>query len=272
MLRLRHSNGSRGTAVEVPHKCSKCKDVGYYEVWHDGYPFMRECECGKVQRQRIADRLKFAAVPKEFEGHTVGNFRTDCYSAGRGRQLAEVAKHLASQYVSQFQKIRETGKGLYFHSSTKGSGKTRLAVSIANDLITGQMVAAKFATTIQILDQIKSTWGEKSSGQDWAGQMSEQRLMDEIISVPVLVIDDIGAENPSGWVKERFYNILNGRMAEKKATIFTSNCRVEELGLEGRIVSRIEKMALSIEFPEESVRRAIARKENGDILDILLGK
>lgn len=162
--------------------------------------------------------------------------------------------------------IRETGKGLYFYSQTKGSGKTRLAVSIANDLIQKKIIAAKFATTIQILDQIKATWGG-----EWKNEETEQKLIQEIVSVPVLVIDDIGVEAVKPWINERFYNILNGRMIEKRVTIFTSNCRMEELNFDDRIINRIIKMALPVQFPDESIRTAIARKENDDLLDRLLG-
>ena len=258
---------------EIPaYKCQKCRDSGYYEIEKDGYTFSHECECGKVQRDRLAGRLRFATIPKEFEGQTVENFRTDCYSTPQSQELAKLAKHLAKQYVEQFQEIRETGKGFYFHSGVKGSGKTRLAVSIANDIITRYMVGAKFATTIQILDQIKSTWGENSRERNAGELVNERRLIDDIISVPVLVIDDIGVEKPKYWINERFYNILNGRMIEKRITIFTSNYRISELQLDDRIVNRIEKMALPIEFPAESIRSAIARKENSDLLDRLLGK
>lgn len=258
---------------EIPaYKCQKCRDSGYYEIEKDGYTFSHECECGKVQRDRLAGRLRFATIPKEFEGQTVENFRTDCYSTPQSQELAKLAKHLAKQYVEQFQEIRETGKGFYFHSGVKGSGKTRLAVSIANDIITRYMVGAKFATTIQILDQIKSTWGENSRERNAGELVNERRLIDDIISVPVLVIDDIGVEKPKDWINERFYNILNGRMIEKRITIFTSNYRISELQLDDRIVNRIEKMALPIEFPAESIRSAIARKENSDLLDRLLGK
>ena len=258
---------------EIPaYKCQKCRDSGYYEIEKDGYTFSHECECGKVQRDRLAGRLRFATIPKEFEGQTVENFRTDCYSTPQSQELAKLAKHLAKQYVEQFQEIRETGKGFYFHSGVKGSGKTRLAVSIANDIITRYMVGAKFATTIQILDQIKSTWGENSRERNAGELVNERRLIDDIISVPVLVIDDIGVEKPKYWINERFYNILNGRMIEKQITIFTSNYRISELQLDDRIVNRIEKMALPIEFPAESIRSAIARKENSDLLDRLLGK
>lgn len=269
--RMKPLNDSGETEGTMVYKCQKCRDSGWYEVEKDGYSFLHECECGKLQHERIASRLKFATIPKEFDGQTVDNFRTDCYSTPHNRDLAEMAKRIAAQYVRQFPEIRETGKGLYFHSGVKGSGKTRLAVSIANDLITQRMLSAKFATTIQILDQIKSTWGEKSRERDRIEQMSEQKLIDDMISVPVLVIDDIGVEQPKDWVNERFYNIINGRMIEKRITIFTSNYRMEDLKLDDRIVNRIEKMALPIEFPAESIRSTIARKENSDLLDRLLG-
>ena len=194
------------------YKCQKCLDNGFYEIEKDGTTVAHECECGKIQRERMESRLKFACIPKEFAGQTVENFRTDCYCAGQNRQLAQMAKNLAAQYVRQFPEIRDSGKGLYFYSGVKGSGKTRLAVSIANDLVSGQGITAKFATTLQILDQIKKTWGEKSRERSRSEQMSEQKLMDDIISVPLLVMDDIGVEQCKGWIDERFYNIINGRI------------------------------------------------------------
>ncbi len=256
------------------YRCPKCRDTGWEEVEGEDkrYSFMRECSCGLLDRHKLKmqGKLKFAAIPKEFENLTVDSFRTDCYSTPYYRELAQMAKEIAKRYVAQFQEIRETGKGLYFYSSVKGSGKTRLAVSIANDLIR-KMVQVKFATTLQILDQIKATYGEKKRTDDEIGG-SEQKLIQDIISVPVLVVDDIGVENVSSWVNERFYNILNGRMIEKRITIFTSNCSVEDLKLDERIVNRILKMALPIEFPAESIRILCAEKENGDLLDRLIGK
>lgn len=262
------------TAEPAPvYKCQKCRDTGYYELEKDGYTYMRECECGKIQRERIKSKLAFASIPKEFEGQTVDNFQTDCYSTAEGRELAEMAKTIAKRYVELFDEIQETNaKGLYFHSGVKGSGKTRLAVSIANDLISLKGIPAKFSTTIQILDQIKNTWGERARGRDEINQArTEESLIRDIVSVPVLIVDDIGVEQPKDWINERFYNILNGRMIEKRITIFTSNYRIEELQLDDRIVSRIDKMALPIEFPAESVRAAISRKENDDLMDRLLG-
>lgn len=264
-LRTKHLNDSEETAPA--YRCEKCCDTGWEMVKEpDGHEFCRECSCGYLQRYRLNGRLKFATIPKEFEGQTVDNFQTDCYSTAANRELAAMAQTIAKRYVEKFDEIQETGKGLYFYSRVKGSGKTRLAVSIANDLIEKKFIQAKFATTIQILDQIKATWGGISKNEE-----SEQKLIHDIVSVPVLVIDDIGVEAVKDWINERFYNILNGRMIEKRVTIFTSNCKIEELNFDDRITNRIVKMALPVQFPDESIRTAIARKENDDLLDRLLG-
>lgn len=264
-LRTKHLNDSEETAPA--YRCEKCRDTGWEMVKEpDGHEFCRECSCGYLQRYRLNGRLKFATIPKEFEGQTVDNFQTDCYSTAANRELAAMAQTIAKRYVEKFDEIQETGKGLYFYSRVKGSGKTRLAVSIANDLIEKKFIQAKFATTIQILDQIKATWGGISKNEE-----SEQKLIHDIVSVPVLVIDDIGVEAVRDWINERFYNILNGRMIEKRVTIFTSNCKIEELNFDDRITNRIVKMALPVQFPDESIRTAIARKENDDLLDRLLG-
>ena len=60
-------------------------------------------------------------------------------------------------------------------------------------------------------------------------------------------------------------------MIQKKITIFTSNCAIEDLGLDDRIVNRIQKMALPVSFPNESVRATLARQENSELLARLLG-
>lgn len=257
-----HLNGSEGIKPQE-YKCKLCNDTGWFETEKGGYSFVSECRCGKLQRDRINGKLEFASIPQEFASQTIENFDTEIYSTEQNRSIALMAKTISKRYVEQFEEIRESGKGLYFYSSVKGSGKTRLATSIANDLIRQKMVSAKFATTIQILDKIKATWGKSDQG--------EQNLIYDIISVPVLIIDDIGVEPAKDWVNERFYSILNGRMIEKKITIFTSNCRMEELNLDERIVNRIMKMTLPIEFPNESVRMTLARRENDDLLDRLLG-
>ena len=96
-------------------------------------------------------------------------------------------------------------------------------------------------------------------------------LNQEEISLGIAAVICSYSEEIQREINERFYNILNGRMIEKRVTIFTSNCKIEELNFDDRITNRIVKMALPVQFPDESIRTAIARKENDDLLDRLLG-
>jgi len=53
--------------------------------------------------------------------------------------------------------------------------------------------------------------------------------MQRCIDVDVLVLDDIGQEKPSEWVKERLYIIINERYQLGKKTILTSNVSLQKL-------------------------------------------
>lgn len=57
----------------------------------------------------------------------------------------------------------------------------------------------------------------------------------------LLIIDDIGSEKFTEWVRERLVSIINTRVSNGLSTIYTSNLSPEELkeGLEERIASRI---------------------------------
>lgn len=211
----------------------------------------------------MENKLRFANIPKEFEGYTVESFDLALYKSTEAQEKAAMAKKLCANYVRDFIDIKETGKGLYMYSRTKGSGKTRMAASVANDIIKKYKISAKFSTTIQLLDEIKKTW-ERTENE------SEQSLLTEIMSVPVLVLDDIGVEKMSPWVNEKFYSIINGRMIQKQITIFTSNCVIEQLALDERIKNRIQKMALPVPFPDESVRPVLASAENREFYNSLL--
>lgn len=230
-------------------------------VSEEGAGTYRVCECRELENQQ--KRLRFAAIPKEFESYTVESFDLGAYSSPEAREKAEMAKLICVNYVRMFRWLQGDGKGLYMHSRVKGSGKTRMAASVANDIMRIYGIPAKFITTLQILDEIKQSWNEPGNG---AG---ERQLLQDVLAVPVLVMDDIGVERPSKWVDEKFYSILNGRMVQKQVTIFTSNCEIENLLFDDRITNRIMRMAVPVAFPNESVRSSLAKAENRELYRIL---
>lgn len=219
------------------------------------------CKCHYDQ---ILDRkLQFANIPEVFKDLTINSFDTNLYLKEENRVKAIAVKKMAADYIRKFETFQEKGKGLYFYSKVKGSGKTRMAISVGNALMKVERLGVKYTTTIDLLDEIKKTFDKDS-------EITESKLIGSIKKVDILILDDVGVENPTPWVKTIFYSILDGRMDNKKITIFTSNLSLDQLQHDDRLKSRIEKMAIPIHFPEESVRSKLAKLENEELQKLLL--
>lgn len=224
-----------------------------------GYP----CRC--MELQNMEKKLSFAHIPKEFSHIRVNDFDIERYQEAESRQVAYTAKKVAIRYIEGFAEMERLGKGLYFYSRERGSGKTMLMAGIGNALTRVHGKRVRFATLIDLLEEIRRTF-DASSGETYS------EMLHEIREVDILLLDDIGAERPTEWAGEVFYNILNRRMAARKITFFTSNLKMEELPYHGRLLARIDKMAMPVKFPEESVRRQMSRQENEEMMKFLMAE
>lgn len=213
------------------------------------------CECYKRERQER--RLRFATIPKAFEDVTLRTFKKSVYKLPESLNTIEIAMKAIKYYLDNFKALQEQGKGLYISSGTKGSGKTRLAISIANKLLEEHQV--KFATSSTIIEEIKKTYHEKS-------EYTESKLIDDLINTEILIIDDFGAEKYTEWKDDRFYLIINERYINKKVTIYTSNYALDNLVYDERIINRIKEQAFQLQFPEESVREHIAEQNANELI------
>ena len=119
----------------------------------------RPCDCVKILSKR--NKLNFANVPEEFKNFKVGEFETEIYAVEDNRETARSAKKWAIEYVKKFDIFSQDGKGLYFYSTEKGSGKTRLMISVTRDLVVGNAlinmygVSVRFITANDLLDNIR---------------------------------------------------------------------------------------------------------------------
>ena len=142
---------------------------------------------------------------------------------------------------------------MYIWSETKGSGKTRMAISLLNEILVEHRIFGYFATSTQIINEIKNTWDNDA--------MSESELLRKLTRYHVLIIDDFGTELPKQWINERFYHIINERYNNQKLTIYTSNHNLENLRYDDRIIDRIFESTFVVPMPEESIRRKLAKVE-----------
>lgn len=218
------------------------------------YMTVKICEC--YEKEQMQKRLKFANIPEAYKDVNFDNYKLDVFG-GEDKAKIEKAFKAVTYYFEQFEEMKEKGQGLYLFSTCKGSGKTRLALSLANELITKKNQPVKFATSLQILNEIKNTWNSD-------GKEKESDLLDNLITTDVLIIDDFGTEKTRDWITEKFYHIINGRYVDRKVTIFTSNYDLKDIDYDDRITDRVSERCYKIPFPNKSVRQINAKKTNMD--------
>jgi len=258
-----------------PYK--QCDGTGW--IWKRGWSkrhvknekdeWQEECECYQqlMKQKEINRKLDLAQVPPIFKDATVNSFDVNAYEKKESQETAAIAKKAAANYVSNFPTMKEYGKGLYLFSEIKGSGKTRLISSVANALVKIYGVELAFLKADDLLTQIKKTFNGPSN-------TSEDEIVKIFRRVDVLVIDDIAVEKPSDFAERIFFNVLDYRLEHKKVTLFTSNKTIDnlrEIYIEGRVGSRIQKMAMEIYMPEESIREQEAESENKALERMLFG-
>lgn len=239
------------------YECPICRDTGWlYTSDENGYEYATECSCGAYQKKIMNNMKSFAALPKSFAEMRLSSFDTTVYNTPKSRDRAIYAVRAIECWLDNFENMTEQGMGLYLYSNTKGSGKTRMAASIANELMYEKHIQVKFATSLTILNEIKASWDRRESGSMY----TESQLLDYLSTTPVLIIDDFGTETVRDWISERFYQIINSRYVDKKITIFTSNTDLKHLNYDSRITNRIIERTYQVPFPEESVRDIIGER------------
>lgn len=239
------------TSLETPPTtCPLCNGRGWVFVDDNT---VKECECGIRQKEIQAGRLKFAAIPETYKDVTLKDMTTRYYLKPDSKQLFKTIAETIKWYLEHLPEQIEAGKGLYLWSDTKGSGKTMLAAALANELINNHKRYVKFATSLDILDEIKATYSNEGN---------ESKLLKDLVNTDILIIDDFGTERSSDWAGEKFYQIVNNRYINKKVTFYTSNYDLQTLKYDDRITNRIRERSYLIHFPEESVREVKARQEN----------
>ena len=110
-----------------------------------------------------------------------------------------------------------------------GCGKTHLAASIAN-YRASQGYPVMFVVVPDLMDHLRSTFSPRST-------VSYDHRFDEIRSAPLLVLDDLGTESATPWVKEKLYQLFNVRYNAKLPTVITTASTLDEL--DPRLRSRL---------------------------------
>ncbi len=137
-----------------------------------------------------------------------------------------------------------------------GVGKTHLAAAIAN-YCRDDGLDMLFVVVADLLDHLRYTFGPQSD-------VSYDELFEGVRTVPLLVLDDLGAHTTTPWAQEKLFQIINYRFNARLATVVTMNISLDELAQdEPRVASRLShrffSQVIHIDTPSYLLRPGIAQ-------------
>ncbi|MCD5003477.1 primosomal protein DnaI [Enterococcus saccharolyticus] len=190
----------------------------------------------RKQQEEIRGRIHALNMPKDIQEARIATYEG---TSGRGEALLA-----AMDFIDGYKENpRSFHKGLYLVGSF-GIGKTYLLGAIARDLAeSGYTSTLLHFPTFAV--EMKQAIGKN--------QVSEK--MDIIKKAPILMLDDIGADAMSSWVRDEVFGvILQYRMQEQLPTFFTSNFTMRELEQHLSVTQRGEEEPLKAKRIMERIR------------------
>ena len=162
--------------------------------------------------REINNRINIVNLPKSIRKATLENY----YRDDDGRMIA---LKKAIEFVANYTEMPNIfHKGLYL-SGSFGVGKTYLLGAIANKLAEkGVKVTLVHMPSFAV--EIKNSIGKNTT----------MEKVDALKKAPVLMMDDIGADQLSSWFRDDVLGvILQYRMQEELPTFFSSNIALDDL-------------------------------------------
>lgn len=139
------------------------------------------------------------------------------------------------RYIRDVDEQLDAGKGLWF-TGVVGSGKTTLAMLVSKAAMEADRTVAIYSLP-RLLALLRESFDDNA-------QYSLSQIIEQLSSVDLLHLDDVGSEQTTPWVLEQLYSIVNDRYEAERAIVVTTNLDREALAeqIGERTVSRLEEM------------------------------
>ena len=260
---MRYTSNLQDTYQEYCN-CKNCKGLDYCHNKMRGYVYtalpnennivFSYDACPKLNKElkenAYKSNLDIYEMPKDIKEASLKNI----YKDDKARlPIIKYFKEFMDHYHDE-----NKPKGIYLTGSF-GSGKTYLIAALFNEM------AKKGIKSILVyypdfLRNLKASFSSENN------EYSEK--FDHIKKIPLLLLDDIGAETVSNWSRDEILgSLLQYRMDNHLPTFFTSNLTLEELekalsltstGVDKvkarRIIERIKQLTVTLELVSKNRR------------------
>lgn len=246
--------------------CGKCHTPkqGIYTVGRKTIKPLLLCKCGQEayekeeaekkakERELYIDRLRRSGI--QDEKLLKCSFAIDDSPETKQSQAFR-------RYVDNWNEIAEKNIGLLLFGGV-GTGKSFYGGCIANEII------SRYTTPV-IVTSIPRILNSLFGVEDKNGYISK------LASVPLLIIDDLGAERDTDYALEQIYTVIDERYKANKPLIVTTNLSFEALKNPSdirykRIYDRVIEMCIPFNISGVSRREAKAKAKAQNAKKLLL--
>ena len=203
--------------------------------------------CRKYRMHRklweISKMMNASGLGERFKQRRFDTFKPDSDTV--------VAKREAEQFCAALQSNpKATGLMLV---GPYGCGKTHLAAAILYRCAE-LGVAGMFVVVPELLARIRKSYR--------TGDGKAEEVIDAAKNAKLLILDDLGAEKASEWVKEQLYMLINYRYEHMLPIVITTNNSGAELDKElgRRTLSRLVEMTKPVKIQAGDYRMKLAAR------------
>ena len=201
---------------------NRCDGSGF--VFDEQTRKARPCSCRPARMARKRAAAVAGRLPKKF--------REVSFDREPVVSMNDALIRAVRSYVRAIGERLDEGRGLWFTGDV-GTGKTTLAMLVSKAAMEADRTVAIYSLP-RLLGLLRDTYGDDA-------RYSLNELIDQLCSVDLLHVDDVGAEQSSAWVLEQLYTIVNTRYEDGRAMLLTTNldhdALTEQIG--ARTVSRL---------------------------------
>jgi DNA replication protein DnaC len=222
-----------------------------------GFGKLIPCTCNQAAQAQQHRRLQqLLDLPQRLEAWTFESFTVfDEPEPPQGRGSNRAAYAAARAFAKD-------PAGWLLLTGPVGTGKTHLLAAIAHVCLAQECPVA-FATAPDLLDTLRNGYADAT--------FDYQTRLNQLCTLEVLLLDDLGTEKATSWAQEKLFQLLNTRYNAGLPTVVATNLPLRALA--PRLRSRLTDQQLVHQVPVltqdmRPLRRAQSTAEHQEGCDV----